>query len=245
MRSSDFVLNQTDGIKWLSFPSLEVYPFLVHGFLIRSPNLSKDAQGKQAGNLLKKITSQERFLIYLTQTHQDECIIITPGDELKESYRGDAILTTRDDLFISVWVADCLPIFLVEKRRRVIGLVHAGWRGTLMGIARRTLKKAKHRIGSKPKDFTVLLGPCIQRCCYQVSDDVAILFDKECVNRDANDRFTLDLVCANMKQLVGCGVQEDKIFVVDMCTFCQYELFHSYRRDKDQSLRMIAFMGLR
>jgi len=245
MRSSDFVVNLTEGIKWLSFPPLDTYPFILHGFIVKNQKNLLNAETKKVEKFLQKITSQKRILISLSQMHQDECEVITSKDKLKRRYKGDALLTDRNDIFISVWVADCLPIFLVEEKRRVIGLVHAGWKGTLLGIARKTIEEAKHQLGCEPGDFTILFGPCIQSCCYQVSDHVAILFDEECVNRTKDGKVTLDLICANMKQLVNCGVKESKIFVTGKCTFCDEELFYSYRREKENAGRMIAFMGLK
>jgi len=245
MRSSDFAVKLTQGIRWLSFPPMDAFPFILHGFVVKNQDFPADVKTKDVESFLQRITSQKRILISLSQMHQDECVIITSDDKLKRRYTGDALLTVRDDIFISVWLADCLPIFLVEEKRKAIGLIHAGWRGTLLGIVRRTLEKAKHQLGCEPSDFTVLFGPCIQSCCYQVSDDVAILFDEECINRAKDGKATLDLICANMKQLVSCGVKEDKIFVTDKCTFCDEELFYSYRREKENAGRMIGFMGLK
>jgi hypothetical protein len=177
--------------------------------------------------------------------HRDECVTIASRDQFKARYTGDAVLTDRDGVLISVAVADCLPIFLVNSNRRVIGMIHAGWRGTLLGIARRTLQRAKDQFGCGPGDFTVLLGPCIQSCCYRVSDDVAILFDADCVSRSHDGGRTLDLVRANLKQFVRRGVKEDKIFVVGDCTHCEEQLYHSYRREKEDAGRMIGFLGLK
>jgi len=245
MRSSDFLVNLTEGIKWLSFPPLDAFPFILHGFVIKNQNLPPDVKIKEVEKFLQKITSHKRRLVSLSQMHQDQYVIITSKDKLKRRYKGDAFLTDRNDIFISVWVADCLPIFLVDEKRRVIGLVHAGWRGTLMGIVRRTLEKAKRQLGCEPADFTGLFGPCIQNCCYRVSDDVAILFDEECINRAKDGKATLDLIRANMKQLVSCGVKENRIFVTGKCTFCDEELFYSYRREKENAGRMIGFIGLK
>lgn len=245
MRSSDLVVRLIEGIKWLSFPPLEAYPFILHGFIIKNQIFPPDVKTKEAEKLLQKAFSQKRRLVSLSQIHQDGCVIITSKDKLKRRYKGDALLTDRDDIFISVWVADCLSIFLVEERRRVVGLVHAGWRGTLLGILRRTIEAAKGQFGCEGGDFTVLFGPCIGSCCYQISDDVAVLFDEECMNRAQNGKPGLNLICANLKQLMSCGVKRDRIFVTGKCTFCDEKLFHSYRREKENAGRMIGFMGLR
>jgi YfiH family protein len=245
MRPSDFAVNQTEGIRWLSFPPLDAFPFILHGFIVKNQNLSQGARRGSVQKLVQTIANQRVKLTSLSQMHRDECVTIASRDQFKARYTGDAVLTDRDGVLISVAVADCLPIFLVNSNRRVIGMIHAGWRGTLLGIARRTLQRAKDQFGCGPGDFTVLLGPCIQSCCYRVSDDVAILFDADCVSRSHDGGRTLDLVRANLKQFVRRGVKEDKIFVVGDCTHCEEQLYHSYRREKEDAGRMIGFLGLK
>lgn len=245
MRSSEVVFHRTDGVNWLSFPPLEAYPFVLHGFIAKSENRSPRAEATEAEGILRKINPHRRRLVTLVQTHQDECVVITPEDILKRRYQGDAVLTKRDDILISVSVADCLPIFLVEEKRRVIGMVHAGWRGTLLGIARRSIKSAEHQLKCDPSNFTALFGPCIHSCCYQVSRHVGVLFGKECTSVGEDGGVMLDLVRANMKQLARCGVREEKMFVVDRCTCCDREQFSSYRREGENTAKMIGFMGSR
>lgn len=245
MQPSDFVLNRTEGIKWLSFPPLNALPLVLHGFIVKSPNSTSPPGSKMPGKLLKKVSRREATLISLSQMHRDECVTISSRDRLKKRYVGDALLTDRDDVLISVAVADCLPVFMVNPKRRIIGMIHAGWRGTLLGVASRTLEKAKRRFGCEPGEFRVLFGPCIQSCCYRVSDDVAVLFDPDCVNRSPDGKATLDLVRANLKQLANSGVKEDRIFATAVCTFCEEELFYSYRREEEDCGRMIGFLGLR
>jgi copper oxidase (laccase) domain-containing protein len=215
MRPSDFVINQTEDIRWLSFPPLNAFPFILHGLIIKGRNPTEDSGRKTPGKLLKTIIRHEARFVSLSQMHRDECVTISSRDQIKRRYTGDAVLTDRNE------------------------------RGTLLGIAPRTLEKAKHQFGCEPGDFTVLFGPCIQSCCYRVSDDAAILFDTECVSRSHDGGRTLDLARANLKQFAGCGVKEDKIFVVGDCTHCEEQLYHSYRREKEDAGRMIGFLGLK
>lgn len=245
MQPSDFVVSQTEDIKWLSFPPLNALPRVLHGFIVKSPNPSSLSGSRVPGKLLKKISRHEATPISLSQIHRDECVTITSRDGLKRRYVGDALLTDRNDVLISVAVADCLPVFLVNPKRRIIGMIHAGWRGTLLGVASRTLEEAKRGFGGDPAEFTVLLGPCIRSCCYRISDDVAILFDPDCVNRSPDGQARLDLVRANLKQLADSGVKEDRIFATTVCTCCEQELLYSYRREKDECGRMIGFLSLR
>ena len=245
MRTSDFVVHLANHIKWLSFPILDAYDFILHGFIIKNPNHPPDGKTKEIKSFFQTIAPTKRMLISPRQMHQDECVIINQRDKLKRKYSGDALLTNRKDIFISVQVADCLPIFLVDDQRKVIGLIHAGWKGTLLGIVSRTMEKAKREFGCKPEDFTILFGPCIRSCCYQVSDDVAILFDRKCVKRSPDGGFTLDLICANRQQFLNFGVKGNRMFATRSCTFCDEKLFHSYRREKENAGRMIAFLGLK
>jgi polyphenol oxidase len=245
MRWSKFKVNQSLSIKWLSFSALEDYDFILHGFIIKNSNHPINNKTKEIENLLQTMAPTKRMLISPRQMHQDECVIINKKDKLMRRYSGDALLTNRKDIFISVQVADCVPIFLVDDKRKVIGLIHAGWKGTLLGIVSRTMEKAIVQFGCKSEDFTILFGPCIRSCCYQVSDDVAILFDRKCVKRSPDGGFMLDLICANRKQFLNYGVKEKRMWATRNCTFCDEEMFHSYRREKTNAGKMIAFLGLK
>jgi YfiH family protein len=247
MRPTDFRLNSDGKTRWLSsFPLLNS-DFISHGFIIKSKkqNLSTQAKKNTLKKLIKKISSEEKHIIVPQQTHGNGCLTIKKGDELKRKYKGDAILTDRKDIFLTVSVADCLPIFLVEPKRKVVGLVHAGWRGTLWGIAKETIRKAKVEFGCKPEDFTLLFGPAIQKCCYEISEVMAILFDEDGLIRILGEKPKLDLIKTNLKQFLNCGVKEKKIFATNDCTCCNKDRFHSFRRDGDKAGRMIAFIGIK
>jgi len=253
MRPGDFKLNSDldpasgDKLRWLSFSPLRDFDFVEHGLIIKNPkhNLSFPVKKNSLKKLLKKITSEEKSLIVPQQIHGNGCLSIKKEDRLKKRYKGDAILTDRKDIFLTVSVADCLPIFLIEPRRKLVGLIHAGWRGTLLGIAREAIRKATDEFDCNPQDFTLLLGPAIQRCCYEVSEEIAILFDEDCSVRTSGDRPKLDLAHANVKQFLSCGAKEKNIFGITDCTCCNQDMFHSFRRDGDKAGRMIAFLGIK
>ena len=253
MKPRDFKINPDSGcasigkIRWLSFSFLQDFDFLSHGFIIKSKgqNLSTQAKKNAVKRLFEKESSEERHLIVPRQVHGNRCLTIKRGDPLKKRYEGDAILTDRRDALLTVSVADCLPVFLIEPRRKVLGLIHAGWRGTLLGIAEETMRRAKNEFGCDPPDFTILMGPAIQRCCYEISEGVGVLFDEDCLVRMPGQRPKLDLMSANLKQFLNCGVQREKIFEAKECTCCDKEMFHSFRRDGDRAGRMIAFLGMK
>lgn len=243
MKASEFKIHQTQSLRWLSFPPWDAHKSILHGFITKSQEPLESTNQETLEQALRKVTSQNRQLINLSQIHGDRCISVAKGERLKRVYQGDAVLTNREDVFICVQVADCLPIFLVNETSRVIGMIHAGWRSSILGIVKRTLIKAQADFGCKPGDFTALLGPCIQACCYEVSGDVAILFDPKCIKPAGNNNPALDLICANVKQLADCGVKQSRIFDVGECTCCNADLFFSYRREGKRAGRMVAFMS--
>jgi YfiH family protein len=253
MRAVDITLNSDsdpvsdDKLRWLSFSSLQDFDCIEHGFIIKNKKekLPTPVKKNALKRFLKRISSKEKHLIVLQQVHGNGCLSIKKRDELKKKYRGDAILTDRKDIFLTVWVADCLPIFLIEPKKKVVGLIHAGWRGTLLGIGKEVIKKARNDFGCDPQNLTILLGPAIQKCCYEVSEEIAILFDEDCLVRMPGHRPKLDLAYANEKQFLSCGVKEKKIFGITDCTCCNQDMFHSFRRDGDKAGRMIAFLGIK
>jgi YfiH family protein len=244
MRSSDFTVRATPGYRWLTFPPLEKDNSVIHGFTIKS-SPSSTSRNLRLNHLIRNITRIRRPIVFLRQVHGDECVVLTSKNKLRREYRGDAILTDRKDIFISIQVADCVPIFLLEEKRKVIGLIHAGWKGTLLGIAKRTMETAKEQLGCQPGDFTLCFGPSIRSCCYRVSDDVAILFGHKNPHSSAKGGAYLDLVGINRKQLLECGVKDNRMFDTGGCTCCEEKLFYSYRREKKNTGRMVGFLGLK
>lgn len=149
---------------------------------------------------------------------------------------GDALVTDRAGVTVSVRTADCYPILLVDTDTRVIAAIHAGWRGTASGIVRAALQKMNALKPGNIHHTVAAIGPGIGACCYEVGEDVARRFGQHAGR--------LDLAEANRRQLIDAGVPGRNIDVLQDCTFCDAEQFHSYRRDKDQVGRMISFVAI-
>ncbi len=149
---------------------------------------------------------------------------------------GDALITAQPGIALSVRTADCYPILLVDSRRRAIAAVHAGWRGTAAEIVPGTIAEMRARFGTNPADVYAAIGPGIGGCCYEVGADVARQFNKSAGR--------LDLADANRRQLTDSGVESSHIDMTALCTFCDADRFHSYRRDKEYAGRMVSFIRL-
>ncbi len=147
----------------------------------------------------------------------------------------DGLATREPGLPLLVQSADCVPILLVDARRGALAVVHAGWRGSLAGIARRAVEILTGPLGCNPEDLRAGVGPSIGPCCYEVGDDVVSAFARD--NPDGlayitrrGGRAHLDLWALNGAQLVAAGMQPDRIETARACTRCDGRFF-SVRRD--------------
>jgi YfiH family protein len=168
------------------------------------------------------------------QIHSARCLMADTDGCLGE---GDALVTRRPGLAVSVRTADCFPILLVDQEHRAIAAVHAGWRGTADEIVRRTIDTMRAQFDTTPGRIVAAIGPGIGVCCYHVGEDVA--------RRLGLDRAGwIDLAAANRAQMVAAGVPEDQIDTLGLCTFCDPARFDSYRRDKEEAGRMISYIRI-
>jgi YfiH family protein len=149
----------------------------------------------------------------------------------------------------AVRTADCVPVLIVERTGRAVAAVHAGWRGTAAGIARRAVERLAGA-GIPPDRLRVGLGPAVGPCCYEVSQEVVSRVcqaSEVAVGRvtrpGPRERPMLDLPGAVAAQLRAAGVSRTAISVAPWCTSCHVDLFFSYRRDGSRTGRMMALVG--
>jgi YfiH family protein len=153
----------------------------------------------------------------------------------------DGLVTRTPRVFLCVTVADCVPVLLYDPMSRTVAAVHAGWRGTAEGIVTAAVSLLQSDFSARPADILAYLGPSAGKCCYRLGEEVARLFDPVFIDR-SGDQPTLDLRAANIAQLDAAGVRQ--IEVNPSCTISEEALFHSFRRDRERSGRMMAVIGL-
>jgi len=170
--------------------------------------------------------------------------------ENHELLREAAGLTGRlaADGAVGVRVADCVPILV--HAGAAAAAVHAGWRGTRLQIAGRAIRALQHAAGADPARMLAAIGPCIGRCCYEVSQDLAAtfraLFGPEAADDPAvNPKPHLDLRYCVEQSLLHAGVPRERIEQVEGCTSCDSGAFFSHRRDKGRTGRHLAFIEVR
>lgn len=140
-------------------------------------------EGDTGGNVAKNLKTlgsclgiRPHDLVFCEQTHEDRVVVVESAPKARPN--ADAIICTAPGLFPAVLTADCLPILLVDPVQRIAAAVHAGWKGTLLGIAGKVLRTLKSEFRSDPSDLLVALGPAIGPCCYEVGDEIANLFER-------------------------------------------------------------------
>ncbi|MBZ9713852.1 peptidoglycan editing factor PgeF [Deinococcus multiflagellatus] len=175
----------------------------------------------------------------LTQVHGVEVVHARSGGH----WTGDALVTDRPGVLLAIGTADCYPLLLEDPEAGVLGAAHAGWKGTLGGIAARTVA-AMTALGARPERLRAAVGPGIGAAAYPVGEGVAADFEAAglggAVTRRAGTPH-LDLAWANGEVLRQAGVPEANLWVSGRCS--TEADFYSYRRDAGRTGRMWAVIG--
>ena len=156
---------------------------------------------------------------------------------------ADGLVTTNSNILLTLKVADCVPVYLYEPRKNMIGLVHSGWRGTVGKIVPNAIQLMQKN-GAEIVEIRCFLGPTIGFCCYEVDREVAHKFDDEAKMKMETRKWKVGLHEHISLQLEARGVQKKNIRSSDMCTYESQDC-HSYRRDGGNAGCMFAFMGLK
>lgn len=192
--------------------------------------------GRNRKIFFEQVGISEHDLAIPLQCHSNNVLKVDTQGEYRES---DALITNTTHVALVVTVADCVPILLFDPINKVIGAVHAGWRGTVGLVVKRAVEKMKTEYRTDSAQMLAYIGPSAGVCCYEVGGEVAVMFGNKVVPYD-NKKIFIDLKKENTHQLQQQGVLESNIEVSTSCTICEKELFHSYRRDGRNSGRMMA-----
>lgn len=210
----------------------------------RSFNRNTD-EGIEALNSIKKEFNVEKVL-YLKQIHSDK-VFIYNNDETFNDNEGDGIITNVKNIAIGIFTADCVPVIIVNEEEGIIGAVHSGWKGTINSITKKCLEEMTNKYKINHKNTKVYIGPHIRKCCYEVSNDLKERFIEE-KNIDKDILFdgrNLNLEACVEKDALDCGVKEENIYKLDLCTYCEKDIkLHSYRKSDGSYGRLFTFVIL-
>jgi hypothetical protein len=273
---------------------LSKIPWLIHGFSTRIGGFSR-VYGRAALNLgftsedsrsavernraafIKSLGAVDRDqswpLVTLRQIHSG--IIHHVSKRLATQLSGDGLITQTPGILLGIQTADCFPIILADRKRRAVGVFHAGWRGTMKRIVESGVGEMRRWFETMPRDIEAAIGPGIGACCYQVGAEVrqefesqfpyaADLFRETRESDPVRDKYPmmflsarapghtdlpkkifLDLSKANRHQLISAGVPARNINVSPLCTACRVDLLFSHRAEKGVTGRMMCVAGIR
>ena|SRR5271166_6315225 len=284
----------TNKLQLLRSKKLDRLAWLVHGFSTRHGGVSR-VYGGSALNLgftqhdsraavernreifLTKLGVANRRkswpLVSLRQIHSDliHCVDRMPAELLA----GDGMVTDTPGLLVAVQMADCVPIILVDRKRRAVGVFHAGWRGTVKRIVEKGVGEMRKHFKSDPRNLLAAIGPGVRECCYEVGEEVRTKFGAQfayasSLFREVKEsdpvrekypllfltarapghselpvKLYLDLVEANRRQLLDAGVLANNVDAAAPCTACHTELLFSFRAENGATGRMMAAAGIK
>jgi polyphenol oxidase len=195
--------------------------------------------------LASKFGISENQLVFPRQTHSDHIAVIREIPS-KQLYDTDGLLSDQSGICLCVQTADCVPVLLFDPVCRIAGVVHAGWRGTVKGIAGRAIQLMKQHFGSNPENILAAIGPSISPEVYEVGGDVISEFRQNCsfiesyISQLPNGKWLLDLWELNKHNLKGSGLLPENIQILERCSFLEQDTFYSARRDGQQTGRIVS-----
>lgn len=197
---------------------------------------------------------EKEQLIIPYQTHSVNALVIDKeflqqnAEKRNEQLQNiDALITQEKGVCLCVSTADCAPILLYDRKQQVIAAIHAGWRGSVNYIVRKTLEQMNRLYNTQGEDIFAAIGPCIGFDAFEVGDEVYDAFKQndfpmEYISgwKPETHKWHIDLQMANSVQLIDFGVPTEQIDICDICTFTHYEKFFSARRLGIKSGRILS-----
>lgn len=299
--ASPIPLTVENGVGMLQVPEWRkrksISNWLWHGFSTRLGGLSRaycldDAAGElnlgfTAADTREAVAQNRRLfaeavtgqastpIVALRQFHSSLVIIAGKDDANRDRpRRADGVITAEPGLLIAIQTADCIPVLVADRKRRVVGAFHAGWRGTVKRIVEMGVGRMRLEFGSKPEDLIAAIGPGVGQCCYAVGEEVLSEFEsqfsyarqlfREVFDSDPvrakypmlfltqrapghssiGPALHLNLIEANRRQLLDAGVKASAIIVMGGCTSCHTDLFFSHRASHGHAGRMMGVIGI-
>ncbi|NDW19275.1 peptidoglycan editing factor PgeF [Dysgonomonas sp. 216] len=254
----------------IHFENLQTYSSLIHLSTtikggVSSGNYSSFNLGEYSGDSLSNVVRNRKHLASMLnieadnlilpyQTHEDTVLVIDDVflqhrvEQQKHILHGvDALITNNKGVFIGVTTADCVPLIIYDPKQDVLGVAHAGWRGTVARIASKTVRVMIDRYSSNPSDLIVGIAPSISQEFFEVGEEVAIKFEESGFDmveisrlNKATAKMHINLQQANASDLIRVGVLPDNIEISGLCTYSNPDMFFSARRQTIKSGRMVT-----
>ena len=285
-----------NGVEWIRAAGLERISWLWHGFSTRRGGLSRAYTGADSPGelnlgftaddtrenvfrnrelLAEAITGSASTPIVTIRQIHSSIVALADSSHVGHPCKGDGLMTAQSGLLLGVLTADCTPVLVADRKKKVVAAFHAGWRGTVKRIVENGIGRMRLEFGSQPEDLVAAIGPGIGPCCYAVGEEVLSeytsqfsyahelfheVYDSDPVKQKYPMLFLtqrapghspigpnlhLDVAEANRRQLLDSGLKKRNIHGAGGCTNCQPELFFSHRGSQGRAGRMLSVIGIR
>ena len=262
LTNNNIIHKNVDGTEFIQFRKLLEFPNVKHCYTLRKNNINvqiKDGNKTELIESYKKVANalnvDYEHMLKPHQTHTDRVEIVSNLNQNLEEV--DGVITNKKDIILCTTSADCTSLFFYDDSKKVIADVHSGWRGTLKKIGKKAVEKMVDEFNCDPKDIICCIGPCIQKCHFEVEEDVMNMFKNEFTytnriseiieqgkNIDGKQKYNIDTTLINKIILKEAGLVSENIIDSGICTVCNSDYFHSYRVDREKSGRNGAFIGM-
>lgn len=256
--------NKVSELSFLTFKKLAAHERLRHGVSLRPQylkgedasdrridfNLSAQQNLRAAENrawFCRALKLSGEKLMRTRQVHGNSIKVVHSATDPIE--QTDGLCSTEPGIGLMLLGADCPLILVYDPNVRAVGVVHAGWRGTVRRITENLVTTMTKTFNCQPVDMIAGIGPAICVDCYEVGSEVVEAASQQLsdlneliIRKDHKCYF--DLIKANEQQLLGAGLQPEQIETSGFCTGCHNEWFHSYRREGKQAGRWGLLAGL-
>ena len=253
-------LKKRNNLPYVEIPELSKIRWLRHAFLTRQGGVSFPPYdslnlGEKNGDREENVLKNKRIIakalgfdpsrtVLLDQRHRDQILILKePVITLPSPLEYDAMITNSLNIFLGILTADCLPILVVDQKRKVIAAIHAGRQGTALHITSKVLKKMEEEFGCSSNNFVIALGSSIGPCCYEIDEKAFHPGWKPFATPRGGRKWMIDLAQINVAQMKREGVQDEQISWINLCTHCHSDLFFSYRKE-GRTGRQLSFIGI-
>lgn len=260
-------LKQSAGITYFSFSNMEAWPDLTQAAFARAGGVSAgpfaslnvsyaveddpDNVAENRRRVARSLGWEPKSFVTAGQVHGRRAVHVvremSGGPDLAGA---DALVTNEPGVLLLLKFADCVPVVLWDPVKRVVGIAHAGWRGTVLGTPAAAVELMTSSFGTDPRELVAGIGPSIGPCCYQVGPEVEkaasqVFAGAGVVRREREDDIRFDLWSANAETLMRSGIPEEKIEIAGLCTRCNGDTFFSHRGSGGRTGRFGVVAGVR
>lgn len=246
--------------KYFTFDKLNEYDEIIHlstkkGMNFATPIVGIDSIKKYFKEIEHDLGHKFRMIKTPSQTHSNNVRILTEENLNEEFKDTDGIITNLKNVALGIRTADCQSILLYDPKRKVIGNIHSGWKGTLNKIVANAIHLMISEFGCQSKDILAFICPSILKCCFEVDKDVVDSFIENFGNidefvtlgevKEGKQKYFIDTVELNKKVMTDLGLEKDHIVSSNICTKCHRNIYHSYRADGKLSGRNLSLICIK